>query len=106
MARDAPGKSRAKRHHCRKFGVGRNDVLTDADKRAPDGGKAGADKNHQRVVAERAAISADVSAERAELMMARGVKHTRQHRQNGSSKIHRPSPSTADQFVGMPPSSR
>ena len=37
-------------------------ALTDADERAPDGGKAGADKHQQRVVAECAAISADISA--------------------------------------------
>src|SRR6476646_10967464 len=67
-------------------------LLADADELAPDGGKAGGDKHVGRVIAEHAAIAADVGAIGAELALTGCVKDAGQDQQHDSSNIHQPSP--------------
>src|SRR5581483_10023471 len=70
----------------------------DADEGAPGSGQAGADQHIMRIVAERAAITAHVGTERADLVIARGIEQAGEHGERCGDEIHRQSPGCR-QFV-------
>jgi hypothetical protein len=66
--------------------------LLDADEGTPDCGDAGGGQDVVRALAKQAAISAHLDADRADLVIARGIEQPCQDDQNSGDKVHRRSP--------------
>src|SRR5665213_824263 len=82
-------RSQARRRAMKWNSVGGDRVeLADTHKRAPRRRKTGAGQDVERIVAERAAVSAHVGAEAADLVMAGGIEHAGKDNQYCSHKIH------------------
>src|ERR1700722_13022457 len=85
-ARSAPRRQIRK---LNKFEIAwKRSASADADEGGPQPGKDGADKHVMRAVAEHATILAHGHAQRADIVIARGVKHAGHDGQHAGHKIH------------------
>src|ERR1700741_1014681 len=60
----------------------------DADEPSPGGRKAGGHQHVMRMIAERTAVAAHISTQRANLVIARGIEKAGEDEEHRGSKVH------------------